>query len=59
MARLTEKYVCRSCAATHQFPAYVFANWQSVVTHACECGAKTDLQRGRVVKHTKADKVQA
>lgn len=47
---LTPKgYECEVCKKWNGYQAYVYAHWDEVLTHTCECGAKTDVLRGRTV----------
>jgi hypothetical protein len=47
---LSAGYRC-VCGAEHRYPAYVYAHWDTFLTHTCDaCGAKTQVFEGGVCK---------
>lgn len=43
-------YICRHCQAENRYPAYVFAHWNTMLQHTCQCGELTDICMGRAVQ---------
>lgn len=45
---LPDRYTCE-CEDEHVFPSYVYAHWDTELTHTCgTCGRKNILHRGKV-----------
>lgn len=41
-------YDCQCCKKRHEFPAYVFAHWNEILTNVCDaCGATHEILRGK------------
>jgi hypothetical protein len=48
---LPKGFNCHLCGKWHDFPSYVFAHWDEVLTFTCpvvNCGAKCSILRGNV-----------
>jgi transcription elongation factor Elf1 len=43
---LPESYTCTRCQAVHELPMYVYAKWEELLFHTCNCGARHSLLRG-------------
>ncbi|VVB52807.1 Uncharacterised protein [uncultured archaeon] len=43
---LPKSYKC-ACGKVHVHPAYLYAHWDEIITHTCDCGRKNDLLRGK------------
>ena len=46
MAKLAKGYTCRKCKTEHKYPSYVYAHWDEVLDHTCECGAVHSIYQG-------------
>lgn len=47
---LPKGYQCPKCKTDHEFPSYVFAHWDVLLTHTCGCGSVNKLRSGKVLK---------
>jgi hypothetical protein len=47
MPDLPKGYTC-ACGKEHRFPSYVYAHWDMLLTHTCECGRENEMVRGIV-----------
>ena len=45
--KLPKGFVCTKCDKFNEFTGYVYAHYDDMLTHTCECGAKHDIIRGR------------
>jgi len=44
---IAKGFDCSACKKSHEFPAYVFAHWDTRLTHTCDCGARHVILRGK------------
>lgn len=47
---LVKGYVCSQCKKQHDYPPYVYAHWDEVLHHQCECGAMHEILYGNAVR---------
>lgn len=40
-------FICLACGREHRFPGYVLAHWSDTLTHACDCGLRYSILKGR------------
>lgn len=50
--KLTKGYTCK-CGKFNLFSLWVFAHWDELITHKCECGRTAHIRRGFARKFTK------
>jgi len=48
MSNLPRGYDCPNCSKTNKFVPYVYAHWNDLLTHTCECGQTHSLLAGEV-----------
>ena len=41
----TKGYTCE-CGLLNRYPFYVFAHWEDLLTHTCECGREYEIRHG-------------
>lgn len=60
MTNNPKSYTC-ACGAVNQFAIYVFAHWNDLLIHTCDCGRKNEIVRGvaSISKAPKAKKIEA
>lgn len=47
MPDLPKGFTCSKCGKTHEFATYVYAHWDALLTHTCDCGQVHEIIRGR------------
>lgn len=43
---LPKGFTCTQCGKEHEFDAYVYAHWDTLLGHTCDCGAEHGILRG-------------
>lgn len=43
---VNKSFKCANCGTEHEFPAYVYAHWDMMLTHTCTCGAQHHIRQG-------------